>query len=170
MRTPCGPRNCQLYLAVWWEGRFGYRMPRQPSKDSDQTCNIKWVQQNLSSQGPYDQCLKVRQWILYTIPRSMIEVMNHIKVQLKPTGRPEYTASQDDECVTAMNSIPLGEIMCRVHIADQSDKATATKRIEAWKYYRYNHYRGYNHAPNIVLSVNGLSASQLMTTIFSDGA
>ena len=54
--------------------------------------------------------------------------------------------------------------MCRIHIADQSDKAPATKGIEAWKYYRYNHYRGYNHVPNIVLSVNGLSASQLMTT------
>ena len=101
---------------------------------------------------------------------TMIEVMNHIKVQLKPTGRPEYTGSQDDECVTAMNSIPPGEIMCRVHIADQSDKAPATKGIEAWKYYRYNHYQGYTHVPNIVLSVNGLSASQLMTTTFSDGA
>ena len=66
---------------------------------------------------------------------TMIEVMNHIKVQLKPTGRPEYSGSQDDECVTAMNSIPPGEIMCQVHIADQSDKALATKRIEAWKYY-----------------------------------
>ena len=58
--------------------------------------------------------------------------------------------------------------MCRVHIADQSDKAPATKGIG--KYYPYNHYRGYNHVPNIVLSVNGLSASQLMTTIFSDSA
>ena len=53
--------------------------------------------------------------------------MNHIKVQLKPTGRPEYSGSQDDECVTTMNSIPPGEIMCRVHIAEQSDKAPATK-------------------------------------------
>jgi hypothetical protein len=103
-------------------------------------------------------------------PHTMIEVMNHIKVQLKPTGRPEYTGSQDDECVTAMNSIPPGEIMCRVHIADQSDKAPATKGIEAWKYYPYHHYQGYNHVPNVVLSVNGLSASQLMTTTFSDGA
>ena len=103
-------------------------------------------------------------------PDNMIEVMNHIKVQLKPTGRPEHTGSQDDECVTAMNSIPPGVIMCRVHIADQSDKAPATKGIEAWKYYRYNHYQGYNHAPDIVISVNGLSASQLMTTTFSDGA
>ena len=48
-----------------------------------------------------------------------------------------------------MNSIPTGEIMCRVHIADQSDKAPATKGIEAWKYFRDNHYRGYNHVPNI---------------------
>ena len=54
--------------------------------------------------------------------------------------------------------------------ADQSDKAPATKGIEAWKYYPYNHYQGYTHVPNIVLSVNGLSASQLMTTTFSDGA
>ena len=70
----------------------------------------------------------------------------------------------------AMKGTPLGEIMCRVHIADQSDKAPATKGIEAGKYYRYNHYQGYNHAPDIALSVNGLSASQLMTTIFSGGA
>ena len=68
-------------------------------------------------------------------PHTMIEVMNHIKVLLKPTGRSEYILFQDDECVTAMNSIPPGEIMCRVHIADQSDKAPATKWIEAWKYY-----------------------------------
>ena len=70
-----------------------------------------------------------------------------------------------------MKSMPPGEIMCRVDIADQSDKAPATKGIEAWKYYQYNYYQGYryNHAPNIALSViiNGLSASQLMTTIFS---
>ena len=25
--SQCGPRNCLLYLAVWWEGRLGYRMP-----------------------------------------------------------------------------------------------------------------------------------------------
>ena len=69
-----------------------------------------------------------------------------------------------------MNSIPPGEIMCRVHIADQSDKAPATKGIEAWKYFRDIQYRGYNHVPNIALPVTGLSASQLMTTTFSDGA
>ena len=101
---------------------------------------------------------------------TMIEVMNHIKVQLKPTGRSEYSCSQYNECVTAMKGTRPGEIMRRVHIADQSDKAPATKGIEAWKYYRYNHYRGYNHAPYIVLSVNGLSASLLMTTTFRDGA
>ena len=61
---------------------------------------------------------------------TMIEVMNHIKVQLKPTGISEYILSQDDECVTAMNSIPPGEIMCRVHIADQSDNAPATEGID----------------------------------------
>ena len=61
-----------------------------------------------------------------------------------------------------MKGTRLGEIMGRVHIADQSDKAPVTKGIEefeAWTYYRFNHYRGYNHAPNIVLSVNGLAAS-----------
>ena len=100
-------------------------------------------------------------------PHTMIEFMNHIKVQLKSTGRSEYSGSQYNECVTAMKGTPLGEIICRVHIADQSDKAPATKGIEAGKYYRYNHYQGFNHAPNIALSVNGLSASQLMTTIFS---
>ena len=101
-----------------------------------------------------------------------MEVMNHIKVQLKPTGGSENFCSQNNECVTAMRGTPPGEIMRRVHIADQSDKAPgpATKEIEAWKHYRYNHHRGYNHAPDIVLSVNGLSASQLMTTTFSGGA
>ena len=69
-----------------------------------------------------------------------------------------------------MKIIPIGEIMGLAHIADLSDKAPATKGIEAWKYYRYNHYQGYNHAPDIVISVDGLSASQLMTTTLSDGA
>ena len=84
----------------------------------------------------------------------MVEVMNHIKVQLTSTERSEYSCSQYNECVTAMKDTPLGEIMCRhclVHIADQSDKAPATKGIEAWKYYPYNHYQDYNHVPNIVL-------------------
>ena len=81
-----------------------------------------------------------------SIQHTMIEVMNYIKVLLKSTGRSDYSCSQSDECVTAMKSIPPGEIMCRVHIADQSDKAPATKGAEAWKYYRYNHYQGYtNH-------------------------
>ena len=71
---------------------------------------------------------------------TMIEVMNHIKVQLKSTGRSEYSCSQYNECVMAMKSTPLVEIMCRVHIADQSDKAPAMKVIEAWKYQRYNPY------------------------------
>ena len=35
-------------------------------------------------------------------PHTMIEVMNHIKVQLKPTGGSEYPCSQYTECVTAM--------------------------------------------------------------------
>ena len=63
-------------------------------------------------------------------PHTMIEVMNHIKVQLKSTGRSEYSCSQFNECVTAMSGTPLGELICRVHIADQSDKAPATKGIE----------------------------------------
>ena len=64
---------------------------------------------------------------------TIIEVMNHTKVQLKPTGRSEYSCSQYNECVTAMKGTPLGEIMCRVHIADQSDKAPATEGIDAWR-------------------------------------
>ena len=87
----------------------------------------------------------------------MIEVMNHIKVLLKSTGRSEYFLFQDDECVTAMNSIPPGEVMGRVHIADRSDKAPATKGIDAWI------FQGNNHVPSIALSVYRSSASQLMT-------
>ena len=68
-----------------------------------------------------------------------------------------------------MKGTSLGEIVRRVHIADQSDKAPATKGIEAWKYFRDNQYRGYNQVPSIELTVNGLSASQLMT-INRDGA
>jgi len=90
-------------------------------------------------------------------PHTMIEVMNHIKVLLKPTGRSEHFLSQDDECVTAMNSIPPGEVMGRVHIADRSDKAPATKGIDAWI------FQGNNHVPRIALSVYRSSASQLMT-------
>ena len=71
---------------------------------------------------------------------TMIGVMNHIKVLLKSTGRSEYSCSQYNECVTAMMSTPPGEIMCQVHIADQSDKAPAMKGIEAWKYFQYNNY------------------------------
>jgi hypothetical protein len=89
--------------------------------------------------------------------------MNYIKVLLKLTGRSEYSFSQDDQCLNAMTTIPPSEIMCRVHIADQSDKAPATKGIEAWKYYRYNPYRGYNHVPNIAtlhyLSMDCLQAN-----------
>ena len=73
-------------------------------------------------------------------PHTMIEVMNHIKVLLKSTGRSVNILPQDDECVTAMNSIPPGEIMCQVHIANQSDKVQATKGIEGWKYFRGNKY------------------------------
>ena len=73
-------------------------------------------------------------------PHTMIEVMNHIKVLLTSTGRSDYFLSQDDECVTAIKSIPPGEVMCLVHNADQSDKAPATKGIDAWKYFRDNQY------------------------------
>ncbi len=62
---------------------------------------------------------------------TMIEVMNHIKVLLKSTGRSEHSCSHYNDCVTAMMTISPGEIMCRVHIADQSDKASATKGIQA---------------------------------------
>ncbi len=61
---------------------------------------------------------------------TMIEVMNQIKVLLKSTTRSECFLFQDDECMTAMKSIPPGEIMGRVHIADRSDKAPATKGID----------------------------------------
>ncbi len=63
-------------------------------------------------------------------PHTIIEVMDHIKVLLKTTGRSEYFLFQDDECVTAMKSIPPGEIMGRVHIADRSGKVPATKGID----------------------------------------
>ena len=33
-------------------------------------------------------------------PHTMIEVMNHSKVQIKPTGGSEYSCSQYNECVT----------------------------------------------------------------------
>ncbi len=65
--------------------------------------------------------------------------------------------------------ISTGEIMCLDNVADQSDKVPAQNGIEAWKHYRYNHYCGYNHVPNITLSFDELSASQLMT-ISRDGA
>jgi hypothetical protein len=47
--------------------------------------------------------------------------------------------------------------MGRVHIADRSDKAPATKGIDAWI------FQGNNHVPRIALSVYRSSASQLMT-------
>ena len=71
----CGPRNSLLYLAVWWEGRLGYRMP---SKNSDRTCkllNIRWLQQSLSCLGLYNRRLNVRQWILCTILRSAPRIL-----------------------------------------------------------------------------------------------
>jgi hypothetical protein len=72
-------------------------------------------------------------------PHTMIEVMNHIELLLISTGRSQFFF-QDDKCVTAMNSIPPGEIMGRVHIADRSDKPPATKGIDAWKGYPANQF------------------------------
>ena len=110
--------------------------------------------------------------------------MSHIKVVLgkrlqsvlallKSIGRLDYPnfTSQDDECVTAMMTIPPGESMGQVHIADQSDKAHEMKGTDhdAGKYYLCNHYRGYQHVLNIAQSVYGSPASQLMT-ISRDGA
>ena len=46
---------------------------------------------------------------------AMKEVMNHIKVLLKSTGRSKYILSQNDECVVVKKNIHPGEIMCRVH-------------------------------------------------------
>jgi hypothetical protein len=62
-----------------------------------------------------------------------------------------------------MNSIPPGEILGLTHIADQFDKAPATKGIDAWKGYPAYNFQGYNHVANIALSVYRSSASQLMT-------
>ena len=59
-------------VAVWWEGRLGYRMP---SKDSDRACNIRWLQQSLSGPGLYNRRLNVRQWIQCTIPRSASHIL-----------------------------------------------------------------------------------------------
>jgi hypothetical protein len=95
--------------------------------------------------------------------------MNHIKVLLKSTGRSEYFLFQDDKCVTAMNSIPPGEIMGRVHIADQSDKAPATKGVDAWKGYPANQFQGFNHVPNIstILATLSTMLSKTRTEIFT---
>jgi hypothetical protein len=62
-----------------------------------------------------------------------------------------------------MNSIPPGEIIGRVHNSDRSDKVPATKGIDTWKDYPANQFQGYNHVPNIALSVYRSSASPLMT-------
>ncbi len=52
------------------------------------------------------------------VQHTMIEVMNHIEMLLKSTGRSKYSFSEDDELVKAMMTIPPGEIMGQVHIAD----------------------------------------------------
>jgi hypothetical protein len=103
-------------------------------------------------------------------PHTMIEVMNHIKALLKSKEDQNSFLFQDDECVTALKSIPPGEIMGWVHIADRSHKAPATKGIDAWKGCPANQYQGYNHVAIIAQSFYGSSASQLMTTTFSDDA
>ncbi len=66
-------------------------------------------------------------------------------------------------------TIPPDEIMGQVHFANQSDKALATKGIDAWKYYRCKFYQGYNLAPKIAQPVNRSPASQTIT-ISRDGA
>jgi hypothetical protein len=54
---------------------------------------------------------------------AMTEVMIHIQVLLNLTGTSEHFCPQYNECVTAMMTIPPGEIMCLLQIADLSDKA-----------------------------------------------
>ena len=108
-------------------------------------------------------------------PFTMIKVMTRIPVVLckgrqsvlpllKSIGRLDYPnfISQDDECVTAMMMIPPGGIMGQVRIADQSDKAHATKVTDhdACKYYLRNHYRGYNHVLNIAQSLQSMDHLQ----------
>ena len=68
-----------------------------------------------------------------------------------------------------MMTIPPGEIMGQVHIADRSDEAHAMKGADAWKCYRCNNSPGYNRVLNIDQPVNGSPTSRLMT-IFRDGA
>jgi len=58
-----------------------------------------------------------------------------------------------------MKSIPPGEIMGHIHIADRSDKAPATKGSDAWKGCPANQFQGHNHVPNSALSVYRSSAS-----------
>ena len=89
-RLGLGSVSVTQYLAVLWEGRLGYRMP---SKDSDRArnlLNIKWLQLSLSGPDRYDRRPKapmdVKFHLEIGIPHTMIEVMNHIKVMLKPTG------------------------------------------------------------------------------------
>jgi hypothetical protein len=48
-----------------------------------------------------------------------------------------------------------------VLIADRSDNALATEGIDAWNGYQANQYQGYNHVPNIALSVHKSVASHL---------
>ncbi len=149
MRTPCGPRNSPPHLAVSWEGRLGYRIPNK----SLQLIEHQVVATKSLRSWPLRPALKGAQMDVkfhseICTQHTMIEVMNHIKVLLKLTGKSEYFLFQDDEYVTAMNSIPPGEIMGRVHMADRSDKAPATKGIDTWKDYPANQFQGYNHVPN----------------------
>ena len=81
-------------MAVWREGR---RCNRMPSKDRDRSCL-----------GLYDRRSNVCQWMLYTILRlaqnTMIEVMNHIELQLKSTGRSEHFCPQYNDCAMNMKA------------------------------------------------------------------
>ncbi len=99
------------------------------------------MQQSLSSSGLDYLRLKVRQWISFLDWHPTYYDRNHESYHsavenLKSTAwrGSENFLSQDDDVVTAMKTTPSGETMCRVHIADRSDKAPATKGIDAWKY------------------------------------
>ncbi len=92
--------------------------------------------------------------------------MNHIKVLLKSTEKSEFFLFQDDDCVTAMSSIPPASL--RLLVKSWADFTLQivlpVKGIDAWKGYPANQYQGYNHVLNIPLSVY----RSLMTTTFSD--
>ena len=64
---------------------------------------------------------------------SLINVMNSIALvyrslsMKKHTGKSDYFLSNNNGHVIAMMTRPRGEVMSRIHSADRSDKAQATK-------------------------------------------